>query len=188
MAPQVSFEIVGDERLVAAVEALGSDDARRQFLTRAALHVEGVAKSNVSGIVLRVRSGGGRSRITHLVDGDSFTVGSPDAYMRAHETGATIVARRARLLTIPLPAAKTAAGVARFSARQAPYAETFWRESKRGNLILFGKQGDRIVPLFLGRTSVRLPRRPWLRPAFDGAVEAMEAILVRTLEERLAAA
>lgn len=188
--PRVSFELIGDERFLAGIAALGDGTTRERFLTQSALLIEGRAKANVSGRVLRVRTGGGRARITHDLAGlpDSFAVGSPDVYMKAHETGATITPRRARLLAIPLDAAKTANGVARFSPRQAPYDDTFWRRSRRGSLILFARTGKRLVPLFVGKTSVHLPQRPWLRPAFDEGIPEMEALLVKTLEERLAQA
>jgi len=73
-------------------------------------------------------------------------------------------------LTIPLPAAKTASGVARGAAQSGAYGETFFARSKKGNLILFGKlkaqkgahagetRGD-VVPLFLLVKSVTVKSR-----------------------------
>ena len=150
-----------------------------------ALLVEAEAKANVSGEVLNVRSGKGRASITTDVSDAprSFSVGAPGEtgrYLGAHETGATIVPRRAKVLTIPLDAAKTAAGVPRWSAREAPFEDTFWRRTRAGNLILFGKnRGEPIVPLFLGVAQVTLPQRRWLLPAFEETNQAREELLHR---------
>lgn len=190
----VRFEVRGGERLRAGFEALGDQAARVKFLRDSALLVEAEAKANVSGEVLNVRSGKGRASITTDVSDAprSFSVGAPGEtgrYLGAHETGSTIVPRRAKVLTIPLDAAKTAAGVPRWSAREAPFEDTFWRRTRAGNLILFGKnRGEPIVPLFLGVAQVTLPQRRWLLPAFEETNQAREELLVKRLEERLAAA
>ena len=94
----------------------------------------------------------------------------------------TITPKKGKYLTIPLPAAMTGAGVARGSARQGPWGETFVAKSKAGNLIIFGKRkimsgkkaGElrgKITPLFLLLKSVRVKARihpedikAWIRP------------------------
>ena len=75
----------------------------------------------------------------------TFSAGVP--YASIQEEGGTITPKRGNWLTIPLDAAKTAAGVTRKPARQ--WNDTFFRKSKAGNLILFQKKPNEIVPLFL---------------------------------------
>ena len=95
----------------------------------------------------------------------------------------TITPKKGKYLTIPLPAAMTGAGVARGSARQGPWGETFVAKSKEtGSLIIFGKRkitsgkkvGElrgQITPLFLLLKSVRIKARvhpeeliAWIKP------------------------
>jgi hypothetical protein len=191
--PKVAFELRGDEALRQGIDALGSEEPRVKFMQDAAILVENKAKENVNGPALKVRSGRGRAAITHDNEDAprSFAVGAPGEvgrYLGAHETGATILPVRSSVLTIPLDAALTASGVPRFSAREAAsrFDHTFWRESRAGNLILFGRTGKKLTPLFVGVDRVVLPKRPWLRPAFDAALPEMEQLLIRRLEERLA--
>jgi hypothetical protein len=65
-----------------------------------------------------------------------------------HERGATIRAKNAQYLTIPLPAALNRNGTPkRPTARSWP--NTFVKQSKKGNLLIFQKQGADIVPLYV---------------------------------------
>jgi len=81
-----------------------------------------------------------------------------------------ITAKNKKFLTIPLPAAKTGAGVTKGSAMSGAFGETFIAKSKKGNLIIFGKlayikgkkKGEtrgNIVPLFLLKRTVSVPAR-----------------------------
>ncbi len=75
-----------------------------------------------------------------------------------HEKGATIRAKRAQFLTIPLSAALDSRGVPlRASARQ--WENTFVQRSRRGNLLIFQKRAAGIVPLYLLKRQVTLPPR-----------------------------
>ncbi len=75
-----------------------------------------------------------------------------------HERGATIRAKRAQFLTIPLPAALDSRGVPlRRNARA--WQNTFVQRSRRGNLLIFQRRAAGIVPLFLLKRSVTLPPR-----------------------------
>lgn len=83
----------------------------------------------------------------------------------------TITPKRAGALTIPLPAAMNAQGVAKGSARdKSIFGETFLAKSESGNMIIFGKTlyvkgkkagqaKGKIVPLFVLKKSVRVPAR-----------------------------
>lgn len=98
-----------------------------------------------------------------------------------HEKGATITPKKAKYLTIPLPAALRSNGTPiKPSARQ--WRNTFVAESKKGNLLIFLKKGNGdIVPLYALKKSVKIPPRLGLTkhmyermPRFvDRAFEAM---------------
>lgn len=75
-------------------------------------------------------------------------------YARIQEYGGVVNAKPGGWLTVPLPAALDARGVAR---RARTYPNTFIQRSRRGNLLIFQKQGKEIVPLFVLRKQVRLP-------------------------------
>ena len=90
--------------------------------------------------------------------------------MKIHEKGGTIKAKRAKYLTIPLPAALDSRGVPwRRSARL--WDNTFIRKSRKGNLIIFRKEpSGRVVPLYLLRKSVRIPPRLGMRKTLDAGL------------------
>lgn len=83
-------------------------------------------------------------------------------YLRTHENGAVIRAKRAGWLTIPLPAALDSRGVP-LKRRARDWANTFIMKSKKGNLLIFQKRGGTIVPLYVLKKSVRIPKRLGMR-------------------------
>lgn len=128
-------------------------------------------KKNLSGTVLHARTGNLRNSfvagpIMVSESGVEGSVGSNSEYAAIHEHGGEITPKNGTMLTIPLSAALTPSGVARFSARTlmtnpAPYRKTFIKHD-----IIFGvrARGD-IEPLFALRTSVTLSARPYVEPA-----------------------
>lgn len=78
------------------------------------------------------------------------------ATLAIHESGGTIRAR-GKMLTIPLPAALSSRGTSPPFARQ--WKNTFVARTKKGNLLIFQKRGGDIVPLYVLKTSVRIPAR-----------------------------
>ncbi|MDE2100862.1 MAG: HK97 gp10 family phage protein [Patescibacteria group bacterium] len=99
-------------------------------------------------------------------------IGQKLPYARVQEFGAEIHPKNAQFLTIPLDAAKTAAGVTRFSARDATaygYQSTFVH-----NGIIFGKNGKTITPLFVLKRMVKIPARPFAFPALKSMQEQIE--------------
>ena len=120
-------------------------------------------KVRYSGDPIKVRSGLTRASIrTQLTPARlEGRVGSSTRHTATLEFGATITPKRAKVLTIPLAAAKTAAGKSRGTARQvgAMYSATFWRKFPgQRNPILYGvragasrkQAGPQLVPLFVG--------------------------------------
>jgi hypothetical protein len=140
------------------------------------------------GEVLDRRTGMGQRSIFYRVEDDpigntvTLIVGANLAiapYMRILAYGGTIRPKTGRFLTIPLDAAKTPSGVARFSARDVindpqahGYASTFFR-----NQMLFGvradagprvmREGRHLVPLFALKTQVQIPQNNYLAIAKD---------------------
>lgn len=76
-----------------------------------------------------------------------------------HEKGGTISAKRAKYLTIPLPAAMDTRGVP-LKKRARDWDRTFVARSRRGNLLIFRKNAKGgVTPLYLLKPSVRIPAR-----------------------------
>jgi len=97
-----------------------------------------------------------------------FSAGVP--YARDQEYGATIRPRRKKWLTIPLPDAKTAKGVARGSARS--FKDTFFRRSRKGNLLLSQRLASgELRNLFVLKKRVRVPGRLGFRKVWRDEAE-----------------
>lgn len=108
----------------------------------------------------------------------SFTL---DGIAAVHETGATIRAKNARYLTIPLPAALNPNGTPkRPNARSWP--NTFVQQSRKGNLLIFQKQANgQIVPLYVLKKSVKIPKRLAFREAFEAGQDFLADILAQEI-------
>ena len=78
--------------------------------------------------------------------------------MTVHETGGSIRPRRSRFLTIPLPAAMNSRGQP-LRQRARDWDNTFVQRSRRGNLLIFQRNGPNITPLYLLKPSVRIRPR-----------------------------
>jgi len=84
-------------------------------------------------------------------------IGSDLRYAAVQEEGATIT-KEDGYMTIPLDAALTSQGTKKkASARDWP--NTFVKESRKGNLLIFQRRGNGIVPLYLLRKEVTIPPR-----------------------------
>lgn len=104
-------------------------------------------------------------------------------YAVVHEYGAVITVKKAKWLTIPLSAALDNRGIPlKKSAKE--WNNTFVARSKKGNLLIFRKEGGRkIVPLYALKKRVKIPPRLGMRetvqtglPYFvDKAVDRMLA-------------
>lgn len=105
-------------------------------------------------------------------------------YMAVHEEGAVIRAKRARYLTIPLPAALDSRGLPlKPSARDWP--NTFVGTSRRGNVLIFQRRGRAIVPLYLLRRSVVMPARLRAEGDVVGSLPYFEQILLERLDDHV---
>jgi len=106
-----------------------------------------------------------RIKITGTDDtiGVSFTLTGIAA---VHEKGATITPKKAKYLTVPLPAALTGRGVPRKPNARA-WKNTFVLKSKKGNLLIMQKRKrGELVPLYVLKKKVTIPKRLAFEPAF----------------------
>jgi hypothetical protein len=113
---------------------------------------------------LSKRSGDLTASIEKSVKITGTTFGDLEGHISAafpgivHEFGATIRPKKGKYLTVPLPAALDSRGVPyRRSARD--WDNTFVARSKKGNLIIFQRRGVQITPLYVLKTSVKIPAR-----------------------------
>lgn len=160
-----------------------------------AMIVERKLKENISGRLLHARSGHLRasmgSRVDETESGVIATIGSGARqgerikYADIHEKGGTITPRISQYLTIPLDAAKTPAGVTRFTARDVRDGATKYDSSFVRKGIIFGvlKRGGSskrsIVPLFVLKTSVNIPASHYHKiTAEESAKEVNAAVAI----------
>lgn len=158
----------------------------RKRLYEAALKAEEYGKRNAT-TTLHARTGRLRASIAGRLE--SGPSGALDLVLRAgggkeskdvpyaaiHETGSVVVPVRRKWLAIPLPIAKTAAGVSRYQTpRDVPGLR--FMLSRRGNALLVDKKG---VPWYVLKKSVTIPARPYLLPALLKAGDRLQEQLMR---------
>lgn len=190
MADEIKIKIEGDQKTEAAVRRLGSDlpKAMLAAMRTVTLYLQAyVQKKKLSGDPLKVRSGRLRSSITgiaKIVDSRIVgIVGSKTPYSRIHEFGGEIRPKKGRYLTVPLPAAKTEAGVVRGRARD--FKGTFLFRSKAGNLIIMGKPTPgslEVEPLFILKEVVRIPKRSYFVDSVKENKDRIGQIFKKNLE------
>ncbi len=171
------------------IEVLGATEAARkigdlprvlrQAETRAVnagrIEAEAVWKRKVRGDVLKVRSGEYRAAIHSNAPEESggrieakvgIRQGPASPYAAIHETGGPISPKNGQYLTIPLPALRTKAGVAR-SKSPRDFPGGFFFESKAGRLLFAIRQGLGMIPLFVLKHSVFIPKRRPMGQTYD---------------------
>lgn len=96
----------------------------------------------------------------------------PVPYASMQEHGGVQVPRNAKMLRIPLAPALTGAGVDRYPTplRQSGRGLFFLRKSASGALLLFRTDDPEGPPWYVLKHSVRIPPRPFLRPAVEWAL------------------
>lgn len=152
------------------------------------------AMLNLSGHALQVRSGRLRGSVDVQVrrstrDRTTAVIaagGSGVKYARIWEERrlTTIRPKRGKYLTIPLDAAKTAAGVTRGNARSFP--NTFFLFRKGRTPLIMQRKGKKVVPLFALAKQVRIGNRPYLRPAIEKRRPHLEKRIRQEIGRRLA--
>jgi hypothetical protein len=134
---------------------------------------------------LQARSGGGIRSIlqsVRMTDNTPKLVGAQisTGALTVHETGATVTAKRAKYLTIPLPAALDSVGLP-LRARARDWDNTFVARSKKGTLLIFRKDGKEITPLYLLKRSVYIPPRLAMGQEVDDGLPYFERKAFETL-------
>lgn len=161
------------QKRFAPSEMLDPEELADVFTEWAEQDLNKAVQRNLNGAVLKRRTGALARQTTTVVTQDATsitaTVQSTSAHSTIHEFGGTIRARTGSYLTVPLPAAKDSRGVAR---PIRSFSNTFFQRSRKGNLILFRnlgavRTGAGIEPLFVLKEQVKIPRRPWARPALE---------------------
>lgn len=107
--------------------------------------------------------------------------------MTVHETGATIRAKRAQFLTIPLPAAMDQRGVP-LRERARDWDNTFVARSRRGNLLIFRREPgiNRITPLYILKPEVKImPRLNMERTITNDALPYFERKTLEIISKEL---
>ncbi|WP_420011455.1 hypothetical protein [Tateyamaria sp.] len=139
-----------------------------------------------TGELVRALQKGGRVTETPTLADVKGEVFLPSKY-RIHEFGGSIRPQKGGYVFVPLPAALKSDGTPKhMNPRQ--WHGTFIAESKKGNLLLFQRQGPKLIPLYALKPRVSVKRRLGLGagirrgvPAF--ADRAFEALLNEILNE-----
>jgi len=162
---------------------------------KSALLIERKLKENVGGILLKVRSSRLTSSTGSRVDvgekditatiGSGARTGRRVPYADIHETGGTIRPSIRAWLTIPLSAAKTEAGVTRFTAQDVRDGHTKYKSSFVRKGIIFGVQGRGrgIVPLFVLKKSVDIPASRYLSRTADQVANDVNSEMVVSVKQ-----
>ena len=143
--------------------ALAMDQRHRTPWSRTAFPgPKGVRRGKLfkrQGLLMRSLAASVRVRGSTLENIQGEIGGAPTPkWAWVHEEGAVIKVKRARYLTIPLPAALTSQGLPK-KKKARDWRNTFVAKSKAGNLLIFQKRGKSIVPLYVLKKQVRIPRR-----------------------------
>lgn len=139
----------------------------QDFIT---VDLDPATQDNLSNRILKRRTGAlaqsvkWMARKTRGKGTYTLTASSGTPYGALLEHGGVIKPKK-KYLTIPLPAAKTAAGVTKKSARE--WENTFFHRSKAGRLVLLQSKGKKVVPLFLLVKQVKIPAFQWAFRSFD---------------------
>lgn len=168
----------------------------KKEITRAALLGERAAKLLLTGPSLNVRSGRLRGSVRSEVidDGSSGWAialraggGAKDVrYAAIHEYGGTIRPINGKYLAIPLPIARTAAGVSRYKSPRDMGNKLRFAMSNNGNPLLVEAKGPNAGrPWYVLRRSVVMPARPYLAPAMAQVEAGLEARLASLFERAI---
>jgi len=185
-------------------------DALRAGLTGAALKGQKAAVVNCKR-VLRVRTGRLSQSIAGKIEpgttsdavkltlsaGGRVAAGGDVKYAATHEFGATITPKNAKMLRIPFPGgpALTGAGVDRFATPLRATAAGQFTLAGWGNRMYListnraqtgrGKNA-RMGPWYILKQSVKIPARPFLRPAFDEVAATIPAVIEKAIRKAVA--
>jgi len=167
------------------------DQAVFKGMKKGIIHIQQLARKNATNQgVFKAASGRLAGSIAREVkaEGNAIVgrIGSPLVYAGVQEgldrqgrsRTATIIKAKNKKLAIPLGAARTKAGRARFtSPRQVPNLRVIPRRGK-STLLARVVARNKIIPMFVLKDSVKIKARPYMRPALKtGFFRATEIIM-----------
>jgi phage gpG-like protein len=207
MAETLEFTIDKDDlnRILAKLRGLsiaqrgGQESVLYKAFRNGTLVVERRLKENVSGTILKVRSGRLRASMGSIVlqkgenlegtIGSGVRQGERVKYANIHETGGVITPKNTKFLTIPLKAALTASGVQRFTARDVMAGATKYSDSYIHNGVIFGimsgGRGEGADPLFILKRSVTIPARHYLSRTLTQTQEEVVSTMEKAIDGEL---
>lgn len=150
---------------------------------------EGTSPKGVKPGTMSRRSSGIASSLGYSVSGSALNEVRAAVFgskiTKVHERGAVIRAKRARYLTIPLPAAMDSRGNP-LKRRARDWQNTFVKRSKKGALIIFQSRGrGEIIPLYVLKKQVRIPARLGLADTVGTAVPLFEQEVIGAMLDEL---
>lgn len=182
-----TFEAV--KKMVENLPVKKQNQVYYQSMINAAASVETKLKENISGPILKVRTGYLRHSMSAKIfdgvgiDGISALIGSGVRYGERVkyadilEEGGIIRPKKAKYLAIPIGEAKTKSGVAR--GRPRDFANTFIRKG-----IIFQKYGkNSIRPLFLLRKSVTIPAFRYMGQTAEQQINIVEQSVLKAINQ-----
>jgi hypothetical protein len=105
-------------------------------------------------------------------------------YLGLQEFGGTLKADSGSYLAIPLPAALDGSGMP-LKPSPRDWDGTFVATTKAGNLVIFRKDGTQLVPLYVLKTSVRVPARLGATQEFRRQIPYFMSQVIDTLVAEL---
>jgi len=188
----IKYTIVGTERIAEHFQRAREEVQAKLAvaLWEAELVLLSKVKDNLSGDPQGVRTGMLRrsavaERPEVTPNGMVGVVGVNAVYAALQEFGGDVEPRVAVHLTVPLEAAMTARGVARFTAREFidnPWLLGFDRSVTLGNLLLGVVKGGPLTPVFALALRVRIPPHKYMHLAFEDTRERMLGIIQKVVD------
>lgn len=170
----LNYTITGVQELLKKVDAVKQPALIKTGLKQGAEIIFSCVKTLLSGIALNVRSGLLRASLakSDVEESDGvykIRIGVNRKYAKIHEFGRTIHPTNARFLTIPSKFALTPTGQPKTGMESARALisnnpkKTFF--AKNTLFLVTGK--NQIRPMFFLKSSVTIPKRPYMQPAID---------------------
>lgn len=177
------------------IDPTRQDSVAKTMMTKVGLLMERSLKGNLSGRILKRRTGYLAGSITSNVKnsegnwkttvGSGVRTGKRAVYANILEKGGTIKPNKSKFLAIPLRAALTGAGAPRKSGPRQ-WANTFVRRSHGGNLIIFQANGKgKIIPLYVLKKSVRIPGKDYMGKSLQETTESILRVMNNEVSEGL---
>jgi len=195
---RIEIDRESTRRLEEILEGLNPKDQSKAVFKgfkQAAILVERRLKLNLSGNILQRRTGHLRASIGSIVEtssdglvavvGSGVRQGKRLPYADIQETGGTVRPSVKSWLTIPLSAAKTSAGVTRFTAQDVKNGNTKYEGSFIRNGIIFGKTRRKITPLFVLKKSVQIRPSKYLSITKEETAREVSDEMIKAAKEAI---